>query len=158
ADFTLFAAKILQFLTSSDDRRLGEYDQMSWWTYLQGDDYSPKFQRQLRAVPRTMVAMEPRHGSAKTVGRISMQLSLDHASPGVITDCTLGGPTSDRWIDPWIAYLSGRGVQFHPGTAVAGLDVAGGKISGVRLAGGGPPMVADHYVLAVPLDAAIGLI
>ena len=67
--------------------------------------YSPKFQRQLRAVPRTMVAMDPKRGSARTVGTISMQLILDFATTGVNNDRTMGGPTSEMWFDPWIAHL-----------------------------------------------------
>jgi uncharacterized protein with NAD-binding domain and iron-sulfur cluster len=156
-DMTLFAAKILQFFTSSDARRLGEYEPISWWTFLEGDLYSPKFQRQLRAVPRTMVAMDPKRGSARTVGTISMQLILDYADSGVNNDRTMGGPTSEMWFDPWIAYLQGAGVQLHPGVGVAALDVSGGAISGVQLAGGGTA-TADFYVLAVPIDTAIGLI
>src|SRR6185295_7948657 len=68
ADLSLFGAKILQFFTSCEARRLGSYEHQSWWEFLQGDDYSPKFQRQLRAVPRTMVAMDPKRGSARTIG------------------------------------------------------------------------------------------
>lgn len=156
-DMTLFAAKILQFLTSSDARRLGEYEQIAWWDYLEGDLYSPKFQRQLRAVPRTMVAMDPKRGSARTVGTISMQLILDYAGSGVNEDRTMGGPTSELWLDPWIVELQTLGVTLNAGTSVASLDVAGGKISGVTLAGG-TTVTADHYVLAVPIDTAVGLI
>jgi len=112
ADIGLFTAKILQFFTTSDARRLGEYEHRSWWDFLEGDLYSPRFQRQLRAVPRTMVAMDPKRGSARTVGSISMQLILDYADSGVNNDRTMGGPTSEMWFDPWIAYLTARGV--HP--------------------------------------------
>ena len=86
----------------------GQYEAMSWWDFLEGDHYSPKFQRQLRAVPRTMVAMDPKRGSARTVGTISMQLILDYASTGVTNDRTMGGPTTEMWIDPWIAHLQAR--------------------------------------------------
>jgi uncharacterized protein with NAD-binding domain and iron-sulfur cluster len=156
-DVALFAAKILQFLTSSDARRLGEYEQKSWWDFLEGDLYSPNFQRQLRAVPRTMVAMDPRRGSARTVGTISMQLILDFADRGVNNDRTMGGPTSQMWFDPWTAHLRGLGVQLHAGERATGIQVSGGAITGVDLAGGGRAS-ADYYVLAVPIDAAIGLI
>jgi uncharacterized protein with NAD-binding domain and iron-sulfur cluster len=158
ADFKLFGAKILQFLTSCDARRLGTYEHMSWWQFLQGDDYSRKLQRQLRAVPRTMVAMDPKRGSARTIGTISMQLILDFASSGVTNDRTLGGPTSEMWIDPWIAYLQSRGVRLQAGVAVDGLDVGAGRISGVRLVNDPVPKVADFYVLAVPVDQAIAMI
>ena len=156
-DVTLFAAKILQFFTSSDARRLGEYEQMSWWSFLEGDEYSAKFQRQLRAVPRTMVAMDPKLGSAKTVGVISMQLILDYATTGVTNDRTMGGPTSEMWLDPWAALLTSLGVGLHTGKDVASIAVSGGAIAGVTLAGG-PTITADYYVLAVPIDAAIPMI
>jgi uncharacterized protein with NAD-binding domain and iron-sulfur cluster len=157
ADFKLFGVKLLQFMTSCDARRL-TYDRLSWWQFLEGDHYSRKFQRQLRAVPRTMVAMDPQRGSARTIGTTSVQLLLDFASSGVTNDRTLGGPTSEMWIDPWIASLQSRGVALHAGIAVDGLIVDDGRISGVRLAGDPLPKVADYYVLAVPIDRAIALI
>ena len=156
-DIALFAAKILEFLTTSDERRLGEYEQMSWWDFLEGDLYSANFQRQLRAVPRTMVAMDPRRGSARTVGAISMQLILDYAGTGVTNDRTMGGPTSEMWIDPWVAHLTSLGVTFHTGLTATSIDTAAGAISGVHLSDGST-VTGDHYVLSVPIDAAIGLI
>jgi len=156
-DMGLFAAKILQFLTSCEERRKGAYEYQSWWQFLDGDCYSPNFQRQLRAVPRTMVAMDPRRGSARTIGKVSMQLIMDYADTGVTNDRTMGGPTSEMWIDPWVAHLRAHGVGFHANAPIAGLDVAGGAISGIRLADG-TTRTADHYVLAVPIDAAIGLL
>ncbi len=156
-DIALFAAKILQFLTTSDTRRLAEYDYKSWWDFLEGDLYSPRFQRQLRAVPRTMVAMDPKRGSARTVGTISMQLILDYADSGVNNDRTMGGPTSEMWFDPWIAHLTSLGVQLHGGKRVASLDMAAGKISSVTFTDG-TTATGDYYVLAVPLDGVTDLI
>ncbi len=159
-DIAQFTFKVLQFLTSCGERRLGEYDRMSWWDYLDGDGYSPKFQRQLRAVPRTMVAMDPKQGSARTIGTISMQLILDYASSGNSNDRTMGGPTSEMWLDHWIAHLPSLGVKLHAGSPCLGIEVAGGKISGVRIdqAGVVSTQVADHYVLALPIDVAHTLI
>src|SRR4029453_17977252 len=65
ADLKLLGARILQFFTSCEARRFGTYEHLSWWQFLQGDDYSRKLQRQLRAIPRTMVAMDPKRGSAR---------------------------------------------------------------------------------------------
>jgi uncharacterized protein with NAD-binding domain and iron-sulfur cluster len=158
ADFKLFGAKILEFFTSCDARRVGAYDRVSWWQFLQGDDYSPKVQRQMRAIPRTMVAMDPQRGSAFTIGKASMQLLLDYAESAVNNDRTLGGPTTEMWIDPWMAYLQSRGVQLHAGAAIERLDVKDGRIGGVRITGDPNPHVADFYVLAVPIDQAIAMI
>jgi uncharacterized protein with NAD-binding domain and iron-sulfur cluster len=156
-DCGLFVAKILQFFTSSDDRRLGEYEQIAWWDFLEGDLYSPRFQRQLRAVPRTMVAMDPKRGSARTVGTISMQLMLDYADSGVNNDRTLGGPTSEMWFDPWITHLTSLGVGLHGGKRITEIQTSPTQISGIKL-DDGTIVTADFYVLAVPIDAAIGMI
>jgi 15-cis-phytoene desaturase len=156
-DVALFTAKILQFFTSSDARRRGEYEHLSWWEFLDGDRYSENFQRQLRAVPRTMVAMDPRRGSARTIGTISMQLILDYADTGVSNDRTMGGPTSEMWLDPWVDHLTGLGVTFRAGVHATRLHVGGGRITGVELSDG-TTAIADYVVLAVPLEAAIGLI
>lgn len=153
ADIALFVAKFVQFFTSCEDRRLGEYERISWWQFLEGDLYSERFQRQLRAVPRTMVAMDPKRGSARTIGAISMQLVLDYASTGVSNDRTMGGPSTEMWFDPWIAHLAGLGVRLHADTTVASIDTARGTISGVTLRDGSRA-TADFYVLAVPLDVA----
>ena len=157
ADVALFTAKIFQYLTSSDERRLGEYELESWWDFLEGDLYSQDFQRQLRAVPRTMVAMDPQRGSARTIGNISMQLVLDYATTGVNNDRTMGGPTTQMWFDPWIDLLRGLGVGLHGGAHVQDIEVTGGKISGIAMADGSHH-TADYYVLAVPIDVAIAMI
>jgi 15-cis-phytoene desaturase len=156
-DCGLFAAKVLQFLTSCDERRLGEYEARSWWDFLEGDLYSPNFQRQLRAVPRTMVAMDPKRGSARTVGTISMQLILDFATSGMNNDRTMGGPTSEMWFDPWCAHLTSLGVGLHAGTSVAEIQTSATAISGLKL-DDNTIVTADFYVLAVPIDAAIKMI
>jgi uncharacterized protein with NAD-binding domain and iron-sulfur cluster len=158
ADFKLFGAKILQFFTSCDARRLDSYEHLSWWQFLQGDDYSRKLQRQLRAIPRTMVAMDPQRGSAYTIGTISMQLLLDFATAGMANDRTLGGPTSEMWIDPWIAHLRSHAVRLEAGVTVESIDVDDGRIGGVRLAGDPVAQTADFYVLAVPIDRVIAMI
>ncbi len=156
-DVSVFTAKLLEFATSSDARRLGEYENVSWWNFLAADTYSEKFQRQLRGIPRMMVAMDSERGSARTIGTITVQLLMDFAIAGAQTDRTMGGPTTQMWIDPWIAHLTALGVGLHVGERATSLDVTAGKISGVQLSGGST-VFADYYVLAVPLDAAIGLI
>jgi len=157
ADGGLFVLKVMQFLSSSDERRLGEYEKLSWWDYLGGDGYSPKLQRQLAEIPRMLVAMNAKQGSARTNGVISMQLILDFSTNGLASDRTMGGPTSQMWIDPWTEHLHSLGVQFHTNETCIGLDVAGGRISGARFASG-LAVKGDHYVLAVPLDVVPALI
>lgn len=156
-DMSLFALKILQFATSCDARREGEYENQAWFDFLDAPECSPQFQKQLRAIPRMLVAMDAVKGSAFTVGTITMQLLLDFATTGVNNDRTMSGPTTEMWIDPWRTELTRLGVKLHAGTPVASIQVAGGKVSSVTLANG-TTVAADYYVLSVPLDVVIPLL
>ena len=155
-DAGLFGLKVLQFLTSSHERRLGEYEAISWWQFLGVDGYSKTCQARADGIPRMLVAMDARVGNACTVGKTSMQLLLDYTTTGETVDRTMGGPTSEMWIDPWIRHLEGLGVHFHAGEFCVGLDVRGDRIAGARFAGG-TVATGDQYVLAVPLEAAHAL-
>ena len=156
-DAAIFGARFLEFASACDERRLAEYEGKSWWEFLDAAECSPTFQRLLKSIPRMMVAMDPKTGSARTIGSTSLQIMMDFAETGSHNDRTMGGPTTLMWIEPWTTYLAGQGVTFHAGTRVTSLEVAGGKLAGVQLAGGGTA-TADYYVLAVPIDAAIDLI
>lgn len=156
-DVSVYTAKLIEFATSCEARRLGEYEQISWWEFLDAATYSEKFQRQQRGIPRMMVAMDPERGSARTIGSITLQLLMDFGANAGHTDRTMGGPTTKMWIDPWIAYLATKGVGLHAGRPAASLNVSGGKLASVTLAGGAT-VTADYYVLAVPLETAIQLI
>ncbi|HXJ34333.1 MAG TPA: FAD-dependent oxidoreductase [Candidatus Eisenbacteria bacterium] len=155
-DVGMFGLKLMQFATSCDERRLGQYEQMSWWDYLEGERYSDRFRSLLKAGPRLLVAMDSKQGNARVNGTITIQLVLDFASGGADNDRTMGGPTTEMWIDPWTAHLRSLGVQFHPGETCTGLGVADGRIAGARFASGAVA-TGDHYVLAVPIEAAHAL-
>lgn len=157
-DVGVFGAKLLQFATACDARRLAQYEQISWWDFLEARHCSEKFQHQLRGIPRMMVAMDAQRGSARTIGVISLQLMRDFAFDGMQNDRTLGGPTTLMWIEPWLAHLRALGVELHGGSPVGALEVEGGRISGVQIGDSGDRVTGDYYVLAVPLDAALALI
>ena len=155
-DTIRFAQRLMRYYTSCEQRRLEQYESISWWEFLRGDDYSPNFQRHLAAVPRTMVAMDARRGSARTLGDVSMQLVADHRSNGAQTDRLLCGPTSETWIEPWRRHLEALGVRFHAGRASA-IHVRGGAAAIVELEDG-RLLRADQFVLAVPIEALRPLI
>jgi len=153
ADASLFGLKVMQFMSSCDERRLHEYELVSWWNFLGGDGYSQRCQNRAAGIPRMMVAMDARNGNARTIGTTSMQLLLDFATTGVANDRTMGGPTTEMWMEPWISQLQRLGVNLHAGEACVGLEVSDGRISGARFARG-LMATGDHYVLAVPIEAA----
>jgi 15-cis-phytoene desaturase len=152
-----FARRVLRYYTSCPRRRLEQYESISWWDFLGGDHYSPTFRSQLAAVPRSMVAMDARRGSAWTIGDVSMQLIADHGAEGSRTDRLLCGPTTEKWIDPWRRLLEKRGVRFHLGSPARAIHCRRGRVVAIELEGG-PIVRADQFILALPLEALRPLI
>ena len=146
-----FIERLLTLLTSCDERRLGQWELQSWWSFVRADQRSPAFRKFLAdGLTRTLVAARAREMSARTGGTILLQLLFDLTRAGGRADRVLDGPTSDVWIDPWAAHLEGLGVEIRRSAPVEGIHLSGGRISGATVAGA--PVSADHYVAAVPVE------
>src|SRR3954466_4805426 len=150
-DTAFFLERLLTLLTSCDERRLGQWELASWWTFIDADKRSKAFQKFLAdGLTRTLVAARAREMRARPGGSILLQLAFDLTRAGGRADRVLDGPTSDVWIDPWAAHLEGLGVEFRRGAPVEGIQIAGGRITGVTV--GGETVTADHFVAAVPVE------
>jgi uncharacterized protein with NAD-binding domain and iron-sulfur cluster len=157
-DVVMFSERMLRYYTSCARRRLEQYEGVTWWDYLGGDRYSESFRHHLAAVPRTMVAMDARLGSARTIGDVSLQLLTDYGAEGSKVDRVLNGPTTDQWLDPWRTYLTRLGVRLHLDSAIERLLVEDSRITGAKLVGNDQPIEADYFVLAVPVEVARKLV
>jgi 15-cis-phytoene desaturase len=156
-DFARFAHTLLTFMVSCDARRYAQHEKISFWDWVDGSSYHPAFQKYLET-PRFMVAMDPRAGSARTIATKAVQILSDFFRHGTRTDGVLDGPTSERWLEPWVSHLTERGVRFHYGAEVERLPLGrSARLASVRLRGG-RTIDADHYVLALPLDMVVPLI
>src|SRR5262249_57030861 len=80
---------------------------------------------------------------------ILLQILFDIATPGVSADRVLNGPTSEVWIDPWIAHLKTLGVEFRHGT-VEQIKIGNGRVTGVVV--DKQTVEADYYIAAVPVE------
>jgi len=150
-DTAWFLDRLLALLTSCDERRLGQWELESWWSFVGADDRSPAFRTFLAdGLTRTLVAARAREMSARTGGMILLQLLFDLTRAGGRADRVLDGPTSDVWIDPWAAHLEGLGVDIRREMPVEGITMSGGRVAGATA--GGQPVTADHYVAAVPVE------
>ena len=109
-----FLERLWQFLTSCKLRRFEEYEQISWWEYVDAQERSPVFQRMLaEGLTRTLVAAQARLLNARTGASILIQLLSDLAKPFRSSDRVLNGPTNEVWIDPWLDHLKQQGVDYH---------------------------------------------
>jgi uncharacterized protein with NAD-binding domain and iron-sulfur cluster len=150
-EYALLVERLLTLLTSCDERRYEQWELRSWWEFTGAERRSPAFQRFLAdGLTRTLVAARGREMSARTGGMVLVQLLQDLTRAGGRADRVLDAPTSEVWIDPWVAHLRARGVEVNLGAPVEALHVQGGRLAGATA--GGQRIAADHYVAALPVE------
>ena len=160
-DMLFYAGRLLVWLTSCDERRLAEYEHISWWQFTKADGRSEGYRQFFgQGFTRMMVAIRAEEGSTRTVGAIGMQLGLGLLTRGVDVDSVLSGPTNQMWIDPWVAHLKDLGVTFESGAAVRRIHTNGGRISQVSIEQDGrlTDVTADYYVAALPVEVMTTLL
>jgi uncharacterized protein with NAD-binding domain and iron-sulfur cluster len=155
-DLAFFGARIWQILTSCQQRRLTEYERISWWEFVGAERHSKSYQKFLAdGLTRSLVAAKARKASTRTIGDTFVQLILTILDPtGGSTDRVLDGPTNLVWIDPWRSYLESRGVRYITEAEVEEIVCDRGRIVGVavRQQGNRTVMSGDHYLVALPIE------
>lgn len=158
-----FAARVGAFVTACDERRKGPWDNLSWWKFMAADGRSMWFRNNLvKGTTMGLVAVKPEVCSVSSGGNImdAFLWNLMGVDRGPLTAYALrflDGPTTEVWIDPWIAHLESLGVRFHTGQRLSKLTTGGGRITSASVtdAGGTTREVdADWYVSAIPIDKA----
>jgi uncharacterized protein with NAD-binding domain and iron-sulfur cluster len=134
-DLQFFFGKLWKFLTSSEERRLQEFDNQTWWEFMEADTRSQEFRDYLVvSATRNTVAAKPTEASAYTIAKIALQTLFDTLNPQTFVDRVLNGPTNVVWIDPWKEYLAGLGVRFHDDHELESIELDDHHISCVRFA------------------------
>ena len=154
-EFAFFVDRILTMMASCDERRLHQFEAMSWWDFVAAEDKSPAYQKFLATgMTRTLVAAKAEDMSARTGGTVLSQLIYDMLQLNSRVDNVLDGPTSEVWIDPWLEHLRGLGVTLRPSCEVSGMHCDGRRLTGVTAATpDGPEEVrADFYLAALPVE------
>jgi uncharacterized protein with NAD-binding domain and iron-sulfur cluster len=152
-----FVNRLLQVATSCPERRLAEYENSTWWNFIDAPQKSKAYQAYLgQGVTRSLVAMRAEESSTRTVGLTQLQLLYGLISPGGIFDRLLSGPTSDVWISPWTEYLDKLGVRFHTASRVSQIATDGHRVTGAIV--NGAPVTADFYIAALPVEVMTSLI
>ena len=163
-----FVRKILVFQTSSDARRVGQWEKVTWWDYVNAEHFSREYQRIFgNGLTKDLVAAKGTKASTRTIGLMALAFvyaALSQGSPQMreqsgygAADRLLDAPTNEAWIDPWVAHLRNLGVSFVTGYSARTLQMRRGQVAGATLvddAGRGVRVVADHYVAAMPVERA----
>jgi len=157
-ELAYFVERLLVFVTSSKERRFGQWENMPWWDFVGAATRSPDYQRVLAAgLTRNLVAAKETVASTRTIG--TMGEAFVHAMAGAGADGeidrVLDLPTDEAWIRPWMTLLRARGVRFVKGHGLARLEMEKGRISAVWVGdgrGNRRRVEADWFVSAMPVD------
>jgi len=152
-----FIGKLMEFMTSCDERRVGQYENTKWWDFVDAGNKSQAYRDLLaRGLTRSLVAMRAEVASTRTIASILCQMLFSLADPnGPACDRVLDAPTNTAWITPWHQMLQQRGVNFVMGSALEALAVQAGHIQSADVrstAGVKSTLQADYYVCAIPLE------
>jgi len=154
ADIDFCERRIWQLMTSCEERRDEEYQQIGWWEFIAASTQSEAYQTVLGGMTRSLVAAQPTLACTRTVGDILLQMMFNLATPGVGTDRVLNGPTNDVWIDPWRCHLEALGVDYRVNAKVEAIHCKGGRISGARINESGriTEVGGEYFVAALPVE------
>ncbi len=160
-----FIRKVLVFMTSCDGRRVGEWERVGWYDYVNAASFSPEYQRVFgTGLTKDLVAAKGTKASTRVIGLMAEAFLYDIASqevPGVAAqsgygdaDRLLDSPTDEAWIDPWVAHLRSLGVTFHLGYRAGSLELKHGKVVSADLRRGrsGATVEADWFICAMPAE------
>src|SRR5438270_7192171 len=167
-----FVRKMLVFQTSSDARRVGQWEKVPWWDFVNAEHFSREYQRVFgNGLTKDLVAAKGTKASTRTIGLMALAFiyaGMSQASPQVReesgygdADRLLDAPTNEAWIDPWVAHLRSLGVKFHLGYRAAALRLDGGRATRAVLEdahGVRRRLDADWFICAMPMEQMVRLL
>lgn len=161
-----FARKMLVYVTSSDERRLGQWENVTWSDFIRADKMSEEYRRIFAdGVIRNFVATKSDEASAHSIGLISEAIVWSILGrgnePGGSIDRVLDGPTNEQLIDPWVAHLRALGVEFRVGHKVESLHVAENRVTTATIrdpSGQARMITADWFLSAMPVERFVRLL
>lgn len=158
-DIAHISLKILKYMTSCSKRRQLEYENMSWWDFVDGPSFREPARGHYERAPQVLVGLTAKKCDARTQGNVVTQMLLDQLLQGGRADATLNGPTTSAWFVPWKKYLESQDVKFVNAT-LEGFDVDENlkfvlpKFDGHLEKN---PAAGDYFVLAISLHELAGV-
>src|SRR5215210_4322551 len=159
-ELAYFVERVMVFLTSSDERRFGQWENVSWWDFIKAEGKSEEYQKVIaRGLTRAVVAAKERKASTRTIGNMGEAFIYNFQGRGNdgAPDRVLNLPTNEAWIKPWVKLLRTRGVRFHVGHKVEALRMRGGEVESAHAVdrhGRRRTIEADWFVSAMPAERA----
>jgi uncharacterized protein with NAD-binding domain and iron-sulfur cluster len=159
-ELAYFVERLMIFVTSCDERRFGQWENVSWWDFIKAEDKSDEYKKVLaRGLTRAVVAAKEKLASTRTIGNMGeafVYTFMNRGNDGY-ADRVLNGPTNEAWIGPWVKLLRRKGVRFHIGQTVEAIEMHRGRVESVRVRDGHGrrrAVEADWFVSAMPAERA----
>jgi uncharacterized protein with NAD-binding domain and iron-sulfur cluster len=154
-----FADRAVVYLSSCDARRIGQWDNTAWTTFIRSDRWPGDYTDILAtSFTHILLASRAEQTSAQCVGAVVewMLYNLLGLNSNGSVDRILNLPTNEALIDPWVDHLRALGVHLRLGHAVHALKMQDGRIAEARVRGrhGSGTVTADWYVCALPVERA----
>ena len=160
-----YARRLWVYVTSCDERRLGQWEYVSWSEFTRARESTEEYRKLFtEGLTRNLAATKSDEASTHSIGLVgeaSVWSAMGRGNePGGTIDRVLDGPTSEAFIDPWIAHLRELGVRFRVGWAVRSLRLRGGRIREARVQRGRRlrEVEADWFVVAMPVERTARLL
>ena len=159
-DLTRFVGRIAVYASSCRDRRIGEWENVSWHDFTQADQCSESFRRiAINALSHFIQASKAPNTSAAfsaEVFELVLYSLLGRGANGP-TIRVLNAPTNTAFLDPWLSVLDGLGVSLNLGHELAAWTVSDNQVTGAAVNtphNGRTVVKADWYVCALPVERA----
>ena len=160
-ELAYFIERLLVFLTSCDERRLAQWEKVSWWDFIGAEKRSTPYQRICGAgLTRSLVAAKETIVSTRTIGNMGEAFvynMMGRGNDGAL-DRVLDLPTNEAWIEPWLTHLRGLGVRFVGGQGLHHYETSGGRVTAAVLVDGKGQtsrVEADWFVSAMPVERVV---
>ncbi len=153
-ELQFFLNRVAVFLTSSDERRFGQWENTSWWDFVKAEGKSDEYKTVIAAgLTRNLVAAKETVASARTIGHMAEAFiyNIQQRGNDGALDRVLNAPTNEAWIDPWVVELRKLGVRFKVGHEVRRLHVRKGRIDRATTKRG-HDIEADWFISAMPVE------
>jgi len=169
ANETAYIVRKMQvFVTSCNARRVGQWENVSWWDFSNAAKFSKNYQELWGSgITKSLVAAKGDKASSRTIALMGEAFIFALMAEGVppvraesgyeAADRLFDAPTNEAWIDPWVAHLRSLGVKFVSGYRAKQFRMSGGKVVAASLqpTRSGLPnasITADWFVAAMPVE------
>jgi uncharacterized protein with NAD-binding domain and iron-sulfur cluster len=161
-----FASKLGVYVTSCDERRLQQWERVSWKDFIREEQMSAEYRKVMsRSLVRNLAATKSDDASTHSIGLVGeasvMSLMGRGNDENATFDRVLDGPTSEVWLDDWAALLRRHGVRFRVGWKLKSLHMRNGRLSAARVRdprGAMRTIHPDWFVCAMPLERTAALL